>query len=216
MDYVHLGRTGLKVSRLCLGTMNFGPVTSAEDSFAIMDRAHAEGINYFDSANVYGWGENRGLTERIVGDWFAQGGGRREKTVLVRKAKNREGRLIPLTSRAATVLQNLKQVAPPPPIAGSGKVFFDLKASRVSHRLPKAAKLAGITGLRLHDLRHAFGSGLARSGATPGVIGTLLGDKTPAVVFRYSRHAPKDAMRDAVKDLEALRAGKESAAAKTA
>ena len=85
MDYVHLGRTGLKVSRLCLGTMNFGPVTSAEDSFAIMDRAHAEGINYFDSANVYGWGENRGLTERIVGDWFAQGGGRREKTVLATK-----------------------------------------------------------------------------------------------------------------------------------
>jgi aryl-alcohol dehydrogenase-like predicted oxidoreductase len=65
--------------------MNFGPVTSAEDSFAIMDRAHAEGINYFDSANVYGWGENRGLTERIVGDWFAQGGGRREKTVLATK-----------------------------------------------------------------------------------------------------------------------------------
>jgi aryl-alcohol dehydrogenase-like predicted oxidoreductase len=85
MDYVHLGRTGLKVSRLCLGTMNFGPVTSAEDSFAIMDRAHAEGINYFDSANVYGWGENRGLTERIVGDWFAQGGGRREKTVVATK-----------------------------------------------------------------------------------------------------------------------------------
>ena len=85
MDYVHLGRTGLKVSRLCLGTMNFGPVTNAEDSFAIMDRAHAEGINYFDSANVYGWGENRGLTERIVGDWFAQGGGRREKTVLATK-----------------------------------------------------------------------------------------------------------------------------------
>ncbi len=85
MDYVHLGRTGLKVSRLCLGTMNFGPVISAEGSFAIMDLAHAEGINYFDSANVYGWGENRGLTERIVGDWFAQGGGRREKTVLATK-----------------------------------------------------------------------------------------------------------------------------------
>jgi aryl-alcohol dehydrogenase-like predicted oxidoreductase len=65
--------------------MNFGPVTNPEDSYAIMDRAHAEGINYFDSANVYGWGENRGLTERIVGDWFAQGGGRREKTVLATK-----------------------------------------------------------------------------------------------------------------------------------
>jgi len=85
MDYVHLGRTGLRVSRLCLGTMNFGPVTTPEDSFAIMDRAHAEGINYFDSANVYGWGDKRGWTERIVGDWFAQGGGRRERTVLATK-----------------------------------------------------------------------------------------------------------------------------------
>jgi aryl-alcohol dehydrogenase-like predicted oxidoreductase len=85
MDYVHLGRTGLKVSPLCLGTMNFGPVTTPEDSFVIMDHAHDAGINFFDSANVYGWGENRGWTERIVGDWFAQGGGRRERTVLATK-----------------------------------------------------------------------------------------------------------------------------------
>ncbi len=85
MDYVQLGRTGLKVSRLCLGTMNFGPVTTRADAHAIMDQAHAEGINFFDSANVYGWGENRGLTEQIVGEWFALGGGRREKTVLATK-----------------------------------------------------------------------------------------------------------------------------------
>ena len=85
MDYVQLGRTGLKVSRLCLGTMNFGPVTARADAHAIMDQAHAEGINFFDSANVYGWGENRGLTEQIVGEWFALGGGRREKTVLATK-----------------------------------------------------------------------------------------------------------------------------------
>ncbi len=51
MDYVHLGRTGLKVSRLCLGTMNFGPQTSEADSFAIMDRALEAGINFFDTAN---------------------------------------------------------------------------------------------------------------------------------------------------------------------
>src|SRR4051812_47040343 len=55
MDYVHLGRTGLKVSRLCLGTMNFGPQTSEADSFKIMDRALDTGINFFDTANVYGW-----------------------------------------------------------------------------------------------------------------------------------------------------------------
>ena len=84
MEYVHLGRTGLSVSRICLGTMNFGPVTSKDDSFAIMDAAHAHGVNFFDSANVYGWSD-KGLTERIVGEWFAQGGGRRERTVLATK-----------------------------------------------------------------------------------------------------------------------------------
>jgi aryl-alcohol dehydrogenase-like predicted oxidoreductase len=64
--------------------MNFGPVTSKEDSFAIMDSALAHGINFFDSANVYGWSD-KGLTERIVGEWFAQGDGRRERTVLATK-----------------------------------------------------------------------------------------------------------------------------------
>ena len=85
MDYTHLGRTGLSVSRLCLGTMNFGPQTSEADSFAIMDRAHEHGINFFDTANVYGWKKGEGVTEQIVGRWFAQGGGRREKTVLATK-----------------------------------------------------------------------------------------------------------------------------------
>ena len=85
MDYTHLGRTGLQVSRLCLGTMNFGPQTSEADSFAIMDRAHEHGINFFDTANVYGWKQGEGVTEQIVGRWFAQGGGRREKTVIATK-----------------------------------------------------------------------------------------------------------------------------------
>ena len=85
MDYVHLGRTGLKVSRLCLGTMNFGPATTEPDSFAIMDRAHEHGINFFDTANVYGWKKGEGITENIIGRWFAQGGGRRERTVLATK-----------------------------------------------------------------------------------------------------------------------------------
>src|SRR3954471_22713780 len=85
MDYTHLGRSGLSVSRLCLGTMNFGPQTDEADSHAIMDLAHDNGINFFDTANVYGWGENRGRTEEIVGSWFAKGGGRRERTVLATK-----------------------------------------------------------------------------------------------------------------------------------
>jgi aryl-alcohol dehydrogenase-like predicted oxidoreductase len=85
MEHTHLGRTGLLVSRLCLGTMNFGPETSEEDSGAIMDRALDEGINFFDTANVYGWKKGEGVTEQIVGRWFAKGGGRRDKVVLATK-----------------------------------------------------------------------------------------------------------------------------------
>jgi aryl-alcohol dehydrogenase-like predicted oxidoreductase len=85
MEYTHLGRTGLQVSKLCLGTMNFGPLTSEHDSFAIMDRALELGINFFDTANVYGRKLGEGVTEQIVGRWFAQGGGRREKTVIATK-----------------------------------------------------------------------------------------------------------------------------------
>lgn len=54
MDYKHLGRTGLKVSRLALGTMNFGELTDEPTSFAIMDEALDAGINFFDTADVYG------------------------------------------------------------------------------------------------------------------------------------------------------------------
>jgi aryl-alcohol dehydrogenase-like predicted oxidoreductase len=85
MKYTQLGRTGLKVSRLCLGTMNFGPQTSEDDSFAVMDRAHEHGINFFDTADVYGWKKGEGITEQIIGRWFAQGDNRREKTVLATK-----------------------------------------------------------------------------------------------------------------------------------
>lgn len=91
MQYVHLGRSGLRVSRLCLGTMNFGPHTSEPESFQIMDRALELGINFFDSANVYGWKVGEGITEQIVGRWLAQGGGRREKVVLATKVYGRMG-----------------------------------------------------------------------------------------------------------------------------
>lgn len=91
MNYTHLGRTGLVVSRFCLGTMNFGPQTTEPDSFAIMDRAHELGINFFDTANNYGWQLGEGITEKIVGRWFDQGGGRREKTVLATKVYSKMG-----------------------------------------------------------------------------------------------------------------------------
>lgn len=85
MQYVNLGRTALKVSRLCLGTMNFGPQTTEEDSYKIMDKALDMGINFFDTANVYGWKKGEGVTEQIVGRWWAQGGGRRDKVVIATK-----------------------------------------------------------------------------------------------------------------------------------
>jgi aryl-alcohol dehydrogenase-like predicted oxidoreductase len=91
MQYVQLGRSGVKVSRLCLGTMNFGPETTEPDSFAIMDRALECGLNFFDTANVYGWKIGEGWTEQIVGRWFAQGGGRREKVILATKVFGRMG-----------------------------------------------------------------------------------------------------------------------------
>ena len=85
MDHTHLGRSGLSVSRLCLGTMNFGPETTEDDSHAIMDRALDVGINFFDTANVYGWKQGEGITEQIIGRWFAGGEGRRDKTVIATK-----------------------------------------------------------------------------------------------------------------------------------
>src|SRR6266702_3756851 len=92
MQYTHLGRTGLQVSRLCLGTMNFGPQTSESESFTIMDQALEQGINFFDTANAYGiFSSNTndshlhlGLTEEIIGCWLVQGG-RRERIVLATK-----------------------------------------------------------------------------------------------------------------------------------
>ena len=119
MDYAHLGRSGLRVSRLCLGTMNFGPLTSPEDSHAIMDRAHELGINFFDTANRYGRPDgppgqaaekptgHSGWTEEIIGDWFAGDAGRRERTVLATKLYGEmgtwpnEGKLSALNIRRA-------------------------------------------------------------------------------------------------------------------
>ena len=91
MQSTYLGRTGLKVSRLCLGTMNFGPRTSEQEAFAIMDMALDAGINFFDTANIYGqlYADpaqiHMGWSEEIIGRWFAQGGGRRERVILATK-----------------------------------------------------------------------------------------------------------------------------------
>jgi aryl-alcohol dehydrogenase-like predicted oxidoreductase len=91
MEYANLGRSGLNVSRLCLGTMNFGPHTDEKSSYRIMDQALEDGINFFDTANVYGWETGQGITEQIIGRWLAQGGGRREQVVLATKVYGKMG-----------------------------------------------------------------------------------------------------------------------------
>jgi aryl-alcohol dehydrogenase-like predicted oxidoreductase len=97
MEYVHLGRTGLRVSRICLGTACFGYISgkmfnnlemTEERSFQLMDLAIENGINFFDTADVYGWDQGVGLSENVIGHWFAQGNGRRDKVVLATKLYN--------------------------------------------------------------------------------------------------------------------------------
>ncbi len=85
MTYGHLGRSGLLVSRIGLGTMNFGYLVDESSSFAVMDAAVEAGINFFDTANRYGAKEGEGITEQIIGRWLVQGGGRREQIVLATK-----------------------------------------------------------------------------------------------------------------------------------
>jgi len=94
MEYTFLGRTGLKVSKLCLGTMNFGPYTSEADSFLIMNTAIEQELNFFDTANVYGgmWDPNgTGATEKIIGNWLSEDKSRRNKIVLATKVYGKMG-----------------------------------------------------------------------------------------------------------------------------
>lgn len=85
MDHVRLGRSGLKVSRLCLGTMTFGLQCDEPTSFAIMDRAAEGGISFFDTADAYPLGGDldlRGKTEEIIGRWLK---GKRDDFIVATK-----------------------------------------------------------------------------------------------------------------------------------
>ena len=91
MDYTHLGRSGTSVSRICLGTMNFGALTEPADAHVIMDHALAAGINFWDTANTYGRPRAQGVTEQVLGDWFGGAPGRRDKVVLATKLYGGQG-----------------------------------------------------------------------------------------------------------------------------
>jgi NDP-hexose 2,3-enoyl reductase len=84
MKYTHLGRTGLTVSRLCLGTMNFGWQIDESASHAVLDRAHDGGVNFVDTANMYGRETGDGLSEQFIGSWFEKTGNR-DRIVLATK-----------------------------------------------------------------------------------------------------------------------------------
>jgi aryl-alcohol dehydrogenase-like predicted oxidoreductase len=94
MDHVRLGRTGLRVSPLCLGTMTFGFQCDDDTSFAIMDTAYEAGITFFDTADVYPLGgpvETIGRTEELIGRWMSRGDRTREDVVLATKCSGRSG-----------------------------------------------------------------------------------------------------------------------------
>ncbi|HEX3468500.1 MAG TPA: aldo/keto reductase [Candidatus Elarobacter sp.] len=91
MQYVRLGRTGLRISEICLGTMTFGLQTERDEAFAIMDVAENAGIDFLDVADVYPLGgtlETVGRTEQIVGEWLA---GKRDRFVVATKVYNPMG-----------------------------------------------------------------------------------------------------------------------------
>ena len=153
MEITQLGRTGLKVSRLCLGTMNFGPRTSEEDAQEIMARALGAGVSFFDTADIYG---PNGLTEEIVGRWLAKDG-HREQVVLATKLYRPmgpgpnagRGRIVNLASQAATVA--------------------------LDQHAAYCASKAAVLGLTRVLAAEWAGRGVAVNGISPSVVLTELG-----------------------------------------
>ena len=94
MEYRRLGRTGLRVSTICLGTMQFGWTADEEESHEIMSESVSLGCNFFDTADMYSsWhpGNKGGESERIVGTWLKAGQVRREDIVLATKVRAKMG-----------------------------------------------------------------------------------------------------------------------------
>ncbi|MFD8936317.1 aldo/keto reductase [Streptomyces sp. NPDC059578] len=92
MKHTNLGRSGLVVGRLGLGTMNFGPHTPEPEAHTIMSLALDKGVNLFDTANIYGARMGEGVTEQIIGNWIARVPARRDRIVLTTKVYGMMGR----------------------------------------------------------------------------------------------------------------------------
>jgi aryl-alcohol dehydrogenase-like predicted oxidoreductase len=93
MDYNKLGRSNMTVSKICVGTMHFGPKATEEESHKILDRALDMGINFIDTANVYGGEAGRGRSEEIIGSWLASRPGVRDDIILATKVYHAMGDL---------------------------------------------------------------------------------------------------------------------------
>lgn len=94
MEYRRLGRTGLKVSTICLGTMQFGWTAVPETSHAILNKAVEFGVNFIDTADIYSrWveGNDGGVSEQIIGDWLASGAVQREQIIVATKVRGMMG-----------------------------------------------------------------------------------------------------------------------------
>ncbi len=132
----------------------------------------------------------------------------------VRRSKTKRPRLVPLTPQARSLVDGLRAVRGGIALRGADHVFGDFRAdaSELSKVFKTAARAADFPNLRLHDLRHAFASGLLRAGATLPEVGRLIGDSSPSVILRYARHAPESAASDAIRRLAAARAESSSAA----
>ncbi|MDT8909767.1 aldo/keto reductase [Amycolatopsis sp. PS_44_ISF1] len=89
--YTQLGRTGLRISRLALGTVNFGGRVGEPEAHRLMDHALARGVNFVDTANMYGWRVHKGYTEEVIGRWLAASPARRDEVVLATKVGNEMG-----------------------------------------------------------------------------------------------------------------------------
>lgn len=113
MTYEQLGKSNAKVSKICLGTMHFGPKATEEESFRIMDTALEHGINFFDTADIYGGTGNWGRSEEIIGKWIAQDSSRRDQIVLATKVygADRSAKPWPNVERGISDYKIRKQVA---------------------------------------------------------------------------------------------------------
>jgi len=106
MQYRYIGKTGLRVSPICLGTMTFGTQCDKKEAFKIMDKAYEAGVNFFDTAEIYPVppsGELGGLTEEMVGEWL-QGKPRDQMIIATKVAGAASGWFVPPTRHGMTAI----------------------------------------------------------------------------------------------------------------